>query len=341
MAFSHVSVSIAHLAGTLHPKIDRDTLMRMVDFLATLHIDANVKHSFASTGGPWEFNLRDLLRWCELVGSRVEEALHQAAVPDLAALVPACADVLFVERMRTSADRDHIRAVFRGTFDCAIAPQPAAMLITPYSVTVGRTRLARASMPESAEAHYVLSNSRLPLLSCLAESVSQQWMCLLVGPSACGKTAAVRTLARLAGRSLVEMSLTTGTDTSDLLGGYEQLDPNKRGHLLKLSVDAVLAAMAGIALAGGEVLLAEQLDAVAQSASHLSRSAEALADLAEGAGALLVRLRSLLAQMSASVPDAERASQLLSTAQARVDDALSVHSEATGKFVWVDGVLTR
>lgn len=38
----------------------------MVTLLEALHDSANVKRSFASAGGPWEFNLRDLLRWCDL-----------------------------------------------------------------------------------------------------------------------------------------------------------------------------------------------------------------------------------------------------------------------------------
>jgi midasin len=53
-------------------------------------------------------------------------------------------------------------------------------------------------------------------------------MCLLVGPAAGGKTGAVRTLAALCGQPLLELSLTSGTDTSDLLGGFEQVEPARR-----------------------------------------------------------------------------------------------------------------
>ena len=61
-------------AGMLHPRLPPDTLERMVDFLATIHQGANVQHSFASAGGPWEFNLRDLLRWCHLAEHAVPAA---------------------------------------------------------------------------------------------------------------------------------------------------------------------------------------------------------------------------------------------------------------------------
>ena len=40
---------------------------------------ASVDRRLGSVGGPWEFNLRDLLRWCQLLESHVPA---QAATPD-------------------------------------------------------------------------------------------------------------------------------------------------------------------------------------------------------------------------------------------------------------------
>ena len=54
------------------------------------------------------------------------------------------------------------------------------------------------------------------------------WMCILVGGSGSGKTSLARLLAGLAGRRLHEYALTSGTDTSELLGGFEQLEPSRR-----------------------------------------------------------------------------------------------------------------
>jgi midasin len=42
----------------------------MVRFLQALHTAANVERTFGSVGGPWEFNLRDLMRWCYLIVER-------------------------------------------------------------------------------------------------------------------------------------------------------------------------------------------------------------------------------------------------------------------------------
>ena len=49
----------------------------------------------------------------------------------------------------------------------------------------------------------------------------------ILGPAA-GKTSLVRAAAALAGQPLVELALSAGTDTADLLGGFEQLEPLRR-----------------------------------------------------------------------------------------------------------------
>ncbi len=61
-------------AGVLHPRLPPVTLRRMIAFLAALHDGANVQRSFGTAGGPWEFNLRDLLRWCQLAEAAVSAA---------------------------------------------------------------------------------------------------------------------------------------------------------------------------------------------------------------------------------------------------------------------------
>ena len=54
----------------------------MVAFLEDLHGGAGAAgggRGFGAAGGPWEFNLRDLLRWCQLAEGAVPPGL--AATP--------------------------------------------------------------------------------------------------------------------------------------------------------------------------------------------------------------------------------------------------------------------
>lgn len=68
------NASVVSHAGALHPAVPEALRRRMATFLADLHHAANVARTFGSAGGPWEFNLRDLLRWCQLAEGAVPAA---------------------------------------------------------------------------------------------------------------------------------------------------------------------------------------------------------------------------------------------------------------------------
>lgn len=60
-----------------YPQLSEELLQRMVDLLTALHQAVNAERSFGGLGSPWEFNLRDLLRWCQLVTSELPARLDQ------------------------------------------------------------------------------------------------------------------------------------------------------------------------------------------------------------------------------------------------------------------------
>ncbi|MEW5309894.1 MAG: hypothetical protein WDW38_001740 [Sanguina aurantia] len=83
--FSRVLVEVltaqdlGFIAGALHPRLPLPLLTRMVALLTSLHTAANVTRTFATAGGPWEFNLRDLLRWAQLAEAAVPHPSAPAA----------------------------------------------------------------------------------------------------------------------------------------------------------------------------------------------------------------------------------------------------------------------
>ena len=79
-------------------------------------------------------------------------------------------------------------------------------------------------------------------------------MSILVGPPASGKTSLVRLLASLAGARLRVLPLTAATDTSDLLGGFEQEDSSRVVTTLGGSCEEIVrGVMAAALVAAGAV----------------------------------------------------------------------------------------
>lgn len=53
--------------------------------------------------------------------------------------------------------------------------------------------------------------------------VEMGWMTILIGPAASGKTSLVRLVALLTGHRLRVMAMNSAMDTTELLGGFEQV----------------------------------------------------------------------------------------------------------------------
>jgi energy-coupling factor transporter ATP-binding protein EcfA2 len=86
------------------------------------------------------------------------------------------------------------------------------------------------------ESPHILQGS-LNALENVMNCVDKGWMAILSGPAASGKTSLVRLLANLTGNRLREFSMNSSIDTTELLGGFEQIDlqRHKRGILANVT----------------------------------------------------------------------------------------------------------
>lgn len=55
------------ICGSLYPSIPKSLLMNLISFNKRLHEDTMLYHKFAQNGSPWEFNLRDVIRSCQII----------------------------------------------------------------------------------------------------------------------------------------------------------------------------------------------------------------------------------------------------------------------------------
>uniref|UniRef100_A0A914ZUI6 Midasin n=2 Tax=Parascaris univalens TaxID=6257 RepID=A0A914ZUI6_PARUN len=187
--------------------LDEDVIAQMVAVKETIVHEISTDGHFASDGAPFEFNLRDLLRWAELTVKSKDIAY--------------AFDLIFVRRLRTPEDRRKMRNIFVEKFGLQCLPSIASVSISRSRIRIGKVELSRMGSHMSSQ-RYLLS-SQLTLLEHLAICVHMNWLTLLVGKTNIGKASIVQILADLTGTKLYTMRLTSETDALELLGSFEQV----------------------------------------------------------------------------------------------------------------------
>ncbi|KAL2338821.1 hypothetical protein Fmac_013267 [Flemingia macrophylla] len=196
--------------------IPRPLLSKLISFNKRMHEDTTVNQKFAKDGFPWEFNLRDVFRSCEII----EGAPKYSGVYSFL-------NIVYIQRMRTAADRKEVLRVFKEVFKVTpfINPYPRVQL-NSHHLIVGNVTVKRNHVQLSTASSKVIL--MLPeirqSLEAAAQCVEHQWLCILTGPSCSGKTSLIRLLANLTGNVLNEVNLSSATDISELLGSFEQYD---------------------------------------------------------------------------------------------------------------------
>ncbi|KAI9799096.1 MAG: hypothetical protein M1833_004290 [Piccolia ochrophora] len=195
-------------------------IVKMLQLIHEVNHQLSQGKGFGSEGSPWEINLRELQRWLTLVSSQ-ERLLAGGTAQDFV-------DIIFTQRFRTSHDRESIRAISLSVLGKDRSLMHAHQNLSPDFFQAGFGTLARSLLlqPNCIRDSRILMD-RVSIAESISICVQQNWPCILVGPAASGKTQILRHLAAVSGANLVEFSTTSDVDTMDLVGGYEQLDPNR------------------------------------------------------------------------------------------------------------------
>ncbi|KAL2462441.1 ATPase [Forsythia ovata] len=202
------------ICSSLYTSIPRTILLKLVLFNRRLHEETMVYHKFGQDGSPWEFNLRDVIRSCQIIQGAPEKSKLDCFL-----------STVYLQRMRTPSDRRKVVKLYEQVFGLKplINPQPRVQL-NPYYLTVGSLSIERNRYQPLG-----IFNNELKILPSLrhsleavAQCVKHNWLCILVGPPSSGKTSLIRSLAQLTGNVLNELNLSSATDISELLGCFEQ-----------------------------------------------------------------------------------------------------------------------
>ncbi|KAJ1819581.1 AAA ATPase midasin, partial [Coemansia sp. RSA 2598] len=290
----------------------------VLEFNWRMHDETMARRSFGASGSPWEFNLRDVSRFMEL-------ALRASALDAQAKPVSDFVEMLYVHRMRTEMDRRHVRDLYHRVFGSPLPTAVPSLQMTEQTLQVGGAVLER--QPTNARPTRLRAlHSQLPYLESLMRCIEMRWMPILVGPAGCGKTSLVRWLANATGNHLVEFSMNAGVDTSEILGGFEQVDLQRHcTALVRLLERAVEQATLCARFDDSEqtAVVARMSELCHQAATAAAGSVSSLCALAEDVAQHVGRF-AMLSDISAQVH--QQAESLAGL-------------EVAGKFEWVDGVL--
>ena len=100
-ADSFSDADLNSICSKLFPRIPSDQTSKMVEFMSKLNWAIDHDREFANIGGPWELNLRDIIRWFQLTDC------GNVHVPSGYFL-----ENIISHRFRTEKDRSFISSVF-------------------------------------------------------------------------------------------------------------------------------------------------------------------------------------------------------------------------------------
>ncbi|CAM9229718.1 unnamed protein product, partial [Ectocarpus sp. 8 AP-2014] len=236
-------------------------LSRMIAFNSLVQQDTMGAGRYGRRGSPWEFNLRDVFRWCELM---LREQQHSGSESDAGSVWEPwlVVDTLYIQRLRTRSDRAAVLDRFRETFPESFlensSPSPAVgtgrcswvnmvagcreagigthpvLKVTPEWMQVGQTILPRGcwtnwTSASDGDADALRAGMTMPLalrrpLQALARCVAMGWPALVIGHRGSGKSSVIKGLAAGVGARLTEVAMTPSVDVTELLGCFEQTD---------------------------------------------------------------------------------------------------------------------
>lgn len=199
----------------LFPQVDKSVSEKMIAFMSKLEEEVVIKKIWGGSGGPWEFNLRDTLRWLSLYNSyHISENIAPIDFFNM----------IVKQRFRTEEDRDRAEALFLSFFTVDSPNDNFYSLGTDYLQVGGAIMKRNDVIQYSNNSNLVPLQCNFPIIESAIRCINQNTPLILTGPTNSGKTDLVRFLAHIVGAELDEFAMNSEIDSMDILGGYEQVD---------------------------------------------------------------------------------------------------------------------
>ena len=210
-------------------EIDQETLRLMVAFNQSIDDSVNHKRAFGTLGSPFEFNLRDIFRWCQLMVGRTHGSFNQPGL---------FVRIIYSDRMRTVFDKEKVFEISKEIFHefpemTKVNTLVYDIISTRESIQIGQATLERNSdrFTEGNIGDLTILPYQLPYMESIMLCVRNSWLPILVGSVGSGKSSIVRLLAKLTGNTLHEFSVNSAMDSYDLVGGFHQVGLERKARI--------------------------------------------------------------------------------------------------------------
>ncbi|KAI1282275.1 hypothetical protein F5Y07DRAFT_234953 [Xylaria sp. FL0933] len=304
------------IASHNFPSVSSEIVSRMIKFISNLETRVLAERAFGSQGSPWEFNLRDTLRWLHLLTS--SDPLLSTGTVD------SFLNIAIRQRFRSDKDRSEVNKLYAEAFGSPPETRQLYQSISASAFQVGLAYMLRDKLLKPSRPLGIHTPTRLQELESLLICVKQNLPCILVGPSGCGKSALLQQIAAQAGKSLVTFPMNADIDAMDLIGGFEQSDPLRAVNIAMRKLRSTLELSTLSTLPQG----------VPDAAVDLLHILENTSQCIDNKAYLLSLMDRLHAQIS---PQSE-----LATALEESQGLLQRRtSTADPRFEWLDGVIVQ
>lgn len=203
----------------LYPNISSDVIDKMINFILELDTEVSVKRSFGHIGSPYEFNLRDTMRWLKLLTSK--DPVSSEYGPE------EFIDIIAKDRFRTPTDREFVEKIYTKHFG-PFKNRSEFFQLSDDFLQAGHSCILRQALCEPNYKNNLPLQCNIQPLETAITCVNNSWPLIIIGPTNSGKTSLIRYLAQVVGAELEEFAMNGDIDSMDLLGGFDQVDMNQK-----------------------------------------------------------------------------------------------------------------
>ena len=209
------------ISTQLFPEVPVDDIQQIIQVVSQSNTFYTGTRALTSIAEHLSLNLRDVLRWIQLLNSK--ESLLSAATPlDLRGPIVlnrlrSREEITIAEQLTGSSDETEVH--FHRYFTNS----------SPFIYQCGYGSLEKREISSSISTHQAQHEPRL--IESILIAIQQNLPCLLVGSPGSGKSSLLQELAAMHGARLSTVSLNADMDAIDLVGSYEQVDQQR--HIAK------------------------------------------------------------------------------------------------------------